>query len=209
VGLDEVGLLVGLGLLLGLAKLLDETHGAALQTTVDPAAGTSVDNIAELVGGEVEEPVEREVTSAWGCSLWQQSSQFHLPSSRRIVRGGSNVLVKVDSSVGELSERSLSLELGSLLGVLLNQRTHVSRVLYMYFLSLIVPSSSRVGGGREFRRGATVRAAGVVFCFQRGGTSRGHTYVFVSHYRGVVLIEFAGRRSEYDCGCPRCEKWLQ
>jgi hypothetical protein len=57
VGLDEVGLLVGLGLLLGLAKLLDKTHGAALQTAVDPAAGTSVDNIAELVGGEVEEPI--------------------------------------------------------------------------------------------------------------------------------------------------------
>jgi hypothetical protein len=66
VGLDEVGLLVGLSLLLGLAKLLDKTHGAALQAAVDPAAGTSVDNIAELVGGEVEEPIGREVTSAWG-----------------------------------------------------------------------------------------------------------------------------------------------
>jgi hypothetical protein len=102
VGLDEIGLLVRLSLLLGLAKLLDETHGAALQTTVDPAAGTSVDNIAKLVGGEVEE------------------------------------LVKVDSSVGELSERSLSLELGSLLGV-----------------------------------------------------------VFVSHCRGVVLIEIRWSESEY------------
>lgn len=81
VGLDEVGLLVGLSLLLSLSELLDETHGAALQATVDPAAGTSVDNIAKLVGGEVEE------------------------------------LIKVDSSVGELSEGSLSLELGSLLGV--------------------------------------------------------------------------------------------
>lgn len=81
VGLDEVGLLVGLSLLLSLSELLDETHGAALQATVDPAAGTSVDNIAKLVRGEVEE------------------------------------LIKVDSSVGELSERSLSLELGSLLGV--------------------------------------------------------------------------------------------
>lgn len=57
VGLDEVGLLVGLGLLLGLSELLDEAHGAALQAAVDPSAGTGVDDIAELVGGEVEEAV--------------------------------------------------------------------------------------------------------------------------------------------------------
>jgi hypothetical protein len=58
VGLDEVGLLVGLGLLLGLAEFLDETHGLALQTAVEASAGTGVDNITELLGGEVEEPME-------------------------------------------------------------------------------------------------------------------------------------------------------
>lgn len=58
VGLDEVGLLVGLGLLLGLAELLDETHGLALQTAVEASAGTGVDDITELLGGEVEEPIE-------------------------------------------------------------------------------------------------------------------------------------------------------
>lgn len=57
VGLDEVGLLVGLGLLLGLSELLDEAHGAALQAAVDPSAGTGVDDISELVRGEVEEAV--------------------------------------------------------------------------------------------------------------------------------------------------------
>lgn len=57
VGLDEVGLLVGLGLLLGLAELLDQTHGLALETAVEPAAGAGVDDIAELLAGEVEEPV--------------------------------------------------------------------------------------------------------------------------------------------------------
>ena len=57
VGLDEVGLLVGAGLLLGLAQLLDETHGLALQTTVEPSAGTSVDDITELFRGKVEEPI--------------------------------------------------------------------------------------------------------------------------------------------------------
>jgi hypothetical protein len=58
VGLDEVGLLVGLGLLLGLAELLDETHGLALQTAVEASAGTGVDDITELLGGKVEELVE-------------------------------------------------------------------------------------------------------------------------------------------------------
>lgn len=55
VGLDNVGLLVGLGLLLGLAELLDEAHGLALKTTVEPSAGTRMDDIAELLGGEIEE----------------------------------------------------------------------------------------------------------------------------------------------------------
>ena len=57
VRLHEVGLLVGLGLLLGLAELLDQTHGLALQATVEAAAGTGVDNIAELLRREVKEPV--------------------------------------------------------------------------------------------------------------------------------------------------------
>ena len=58
VGLDEVGLLVGLGLLLRLAELLDETHGLALQTAVEATAGTGVDDITELLRREVEEPVD-------------------------------------------------------------------------------------------------------------------------------------------------------
>lgn len=55
VSLDDIGLLVGLGLLLSLAELLDETHGLALQAAVDSSAGTGVDDITELVRGEVEE----------------------------------------------------------------------------------------------------------------------------------------------------------
>ena len=58
-GLDEVGLLVGLGLLLGLAELLNKAHGLALQATVEPAAGAGVDDITELLAGEIKEPVER------------------------------------------------------------------------------------------------------------------------------------------------------
>jgi hypothetical protein len=48
VGLDLVGLLVGLSLLLGLAELLDEAHGLALQTAVEPSAGTGMDEVTEL-----------------------------------------------------------------------------------------------------------------------------------------------------------------
>lgn len=59
VGLDEVGLLVGLGLLLGLAELLDQAHGLALQATVEPAASTGVHDIAELLRREVEEPIKQ------------------------------------------------------------------------------------------------------------------------------------------------------
>lgn len=58
VRLDEVWLLVGLGLLLGLTQFLDQAHGLALQTTVEPAAGAGVHDIAELVGGEIEESVD-------------------------------------------------------------------------------------------------------------------------------------------------------
>jgi len=56
VRLDEVGLLVGLGLLLGFAQLLDQAHGLALQTAVEPATGTGVDDVAKLLRGEIEKP---------------------------------------------------------------------------------------------------------------------------------------------------------
>ena len=55
VGLDEVWLLVWLSLLLCLAELLDEAHWLALETAVETTTGTGVDDVAELVRGEVEE----------------------------------------------------------------------------------------------------------------------------------------------------------
>ena len=53
---DGIRLLVGLGLLLSLAQLLDETHRLALQAAVESTTGTSMDEVAEFFGGEVEEP---------------------------------------------------------------------------------------------------------------------------------------------------------
>ena len=67
VGLDEVGLLVGLGLLLSLAELLDQAHGAALETAVDLSAGTGVDDIAELIRVQVKETVCRRSSQRF-CS---------------------------------------------------------------------------------------------------------------------------------------------
>lgn len=49
-GLDQVGLLVGFGFLLGFAQFLDQAHGLAFETAVEPAAGAGVDDIAELFG---------------------------------------------------------------------------------------------------------------------------------------------------------------
>merc|ERR1712029_922220 len=81
VSLDDSGLLIRRGLLLRLAELLDQAHRLALEAAVEPSAGTGVDDIAELLAGEVEE------------------------------------LIQVDAAVGELAERSLSLQLSCLLWV--------------------------------------------------------------------------------------------
>lgn len=56
VGLHEVGFLVGLGVLFRAAQFLDEAHGFALKAAVEAAAGAGVDDVAELGGGEVQEP---------------------------------------------------------------------------------------------------------------------------------------------------------
>ena len=53
--LNKVWLLVWLRFLLCLAKFLDQTHGLALQTAVKSSAGTGVNDIPEVGGGEVEE----------------------------------------------------------------------------------------------------------------------------------------------------------
>jgi hypothetical protein len=57
VRLDEVGLLVGLGGLFGFTELLDQPHRLALKAAVEAAAGTGMDDVAELFRGEVEESI--------------------------------------------------------------------------------------------------------------------------------------------------------
>jgi hypothetical protein len=55
---DGIWLLVWLGFLLGLSELLDQTHRLALETTVESTAGTGVNDIAELFGGEIKESIQ-------------------------------------------------------------------------------------------------------------------------------------------------------
>lgn len=44
-GLDDSGLFIGGSLLLSFAELFDETHGTTLETTLEPSASTSMDEL--------------------------------------------------------------------------------------------------------------------------------------------------------------------
>jgi len=58
---------------LGLPELLDETHGLALEATVEPAASAGVDEVAEFLRAKVKEPVYR---SEYRHQLYASSSAF-------------------------------------------------------------------------------------------------------------------------------------
>ena len=53
--LDRSRLLIGGSVLLGNTELLNETHGLAVKTTSESAAGTSMDNLAELLSVKLKE----------------------------------------------------------------------------------------------------------------------------------------------------------
>lgn len=93
--LDQIGLLVWLGLLLRFAEFLDQPHGLTLEATVEPTSGTGVDYIAELFRGEIEES-DADWSIREICREWKP-------------RGV--ILVQVDATIGEFAERSLLLEL--------------------------------------------------------------------------------------------------
>jgi hypothetical protein len=58
VSLDDSGLLESRSILLGLTELLDQTHGLALKTALEASARTSVDEVHQLLRGEIQELVE-------------------------------------------------------------------------------------------------------------------------------------------------------
>lgn len=61
VSLDNSRLLIWWCLLLCLSELLDETHRLALQTTLEPATGTSMYQLHEMI------------SDLWGCfQNWQE-----------------------------------------------------------------------------------------------------------------------------------------
>ena len=82
VRLHEIRFLVGFSLLLGFSQLLNQTHGLSLKTAVKPAASASMDDIPELFGREVEEPVGRE-------SL-EPSTIYGVPSIRALCISRNN-----------------------------------------------------------------------------------------------------------------------
>jgi hypothetical protein len=96
-----VWLLVRLGVLLGLAELLDQTHRLALETAVEPTAGPGVEEVAEGGRREVEES--------------SQGYQYYVPFCED---SRMDSLVKVNAAEGELAKGSLLLELGGLFGIL-------------------------------------------------------------------------------------------
>lgn len=54
VGFHQVRFFVRLGFLLSFTELLDQTHRFSLEAAVESTAGTRMDDIAELFGGEIE-----------------------------------------------------------------------------------------------------------------------------------------------------------
>jgi len=60
--LHDSGLLVGGGFLLGLAELLDESKGLALETALEATTGTGVDEFNELLVSQIKELFELNST---------------------------------------------------------------------------------------------------------------------------------------------------
>lgn len=76
--LDQIGLLVGFRILLGLAEFLNQAHGAALETPVESTAGASMKDGEEFVGGDVEQSVGMSFVR-FGSFLWQISRSRKQP----------------------------------------------------------------------------------------------------------------------------------
>jgi hypothetical protein len=113
--LDKVGLLIRLGFLLGLSQLLDQTHGTALEASVESTASSGMEDVEELVGGEIEESVRESVGVL-------RTFDLTVPVIQVLWR--VDILIKIDASVGKLSEGSLLLQLGGLFRILLAVSSH-------------------------------------------------------------------------------------
>lgn len=80
-GLDWSWLLVCRSVLLGLSELLDETHWLALESSLELSSRSSVDNVHQLFGREVEKRLEinsSELESSEGSGLLQLGSLLRI-----------------------------------------------------------------------------------------------------------------------------------
>ena len=93
---------------LGFPKFLDETHGLALETTVEPAAGTGVDEVAEFLRAKVEEPIYQ--------SEYRHQIICILQRFRNNRRSWGNVLLEVNTAPG-MTSHSLVPKAARALGV--------------------------------------------------------------------------------------------
>ena len=125
-GLDHRGLLVGLCLALGLAELLDETHGAALETALEPPASTGVDKLCGVSAQiHFNLPTQRkESLAALGYTHVDESLVAQVEQ-----------LVELDTAVRVLFERS-----GSFLGggLFAGGKVGLKRSVYSPYLSFVL-----------------------------------------------------------------------
>ncbi len=122
VGLHDRGLFVRGSLLLCLAELLDQTHGLALETALEPPAGTRMDDLCDK-RGSMRDSCLRLISAA--VNVPQRTGNRYM--SAQIGHGGTGhthllvaevqKLVELDTTVRERAERPPLLEVGGDLGV--------------------------------------------------------------------------------------------
>lgn len=120
-GLHNGGLLIWWSLLLGLAQLLDETHGLTLETALEPATGAGVDELETPKFHSVFPVCKRHVfmniPQRTKCSLESESCRFRGDVHTHLFIAQIQELVEFNSTVGERTERPLLLELSGEGGV--------------------------------------------------------------------------------------------
>lgn len=83
--LDQVGLLVGLCLLLRLAQLLDQTHRAALEASVESTTGAGMEDGQEFVGWDVQQSANHQ-TSIFVSFFEPNADEVFIAATKRTGR---------------------------------------------------------------------------------------------------------------------------
>jgi hypothetical protein len=134
-GLDSFGLLASRGGLLGGTKLLDETHGLALKTTLESSASTAVNHLHELL----YKRVSLEFPFIYLFSMTGKSSWLVF---NYLLGGQVQELIKISTTVGKLTESSLSLS-SSLVGLSYSSKTRKVNNTVKFFFAIKVEKEKR------------------------------------------------------------------